>query len=132
MEEKMDENNGNHRDEKGRFIKGYSGGPGRGKKKVKIDGELLDAIEMVVRSGLGAIELKDRLKAAGIGIRIQSLRKPEADRSVVEPWILRLMYLLDKIPGADPEAQIKAIEDHFETCPDSPIIDIDPDFYEVE
>ena len=62
--------------EKKLFQKGGLGGPGRGhkKSKIQIDGDLLDAIEEVVRTGLGSDDLKDRLKAAGIGLRVQNLK----------------------------------------------------------
>ena len=73
----MDEKKDEKRNEKGQFEKGWGGGPGRGHTKedpVQLDGELLDMIEQVVRTGLGAKELKDQLKAAGIGIRVQGIR----------------------------------------------------------
>jgi uncharacterized protein YidB (DUF937 family) len=96
MEEKMDEK----RNEKGQFVKGYSGGPGRGYKKeeqVKLDGELLDMIEQVVITGLGAKDLKDRLKAAGIGIRVQSMRGPDDSAPVLEPFVSELMVILSNL-----------------------------------
>ena len=41
-----DQNNQLERNEKGHFVKGCSGGPGRGKKKVKIDFSDLDNLEV--------------------------------------------------------------------------------------
>jgi hypothetical protein len=93
----MDEKKGAARDKMGRFNKGHSGGPGRGHKKekqVELDGELLDMIEQVVRTGLEAKELKDRLKAAGIGIRVQSMRKPDDTGPVLEPGVGEWIGLL--------------------------------------
>jgi hypothetical protein len=65
------------RNKRGQFVN--SPGPGRPKKEkpVELDGELLGMIEQVVKTGLNADELKDRLKAAGIGIRIQSMKKSD-------------------------------------------------------
>jgi len=52
-------------------------------------------IEQIVRTGLDAEEQKDRLKAAaGIGIRVQSLRKPDDAGPVIEPFVDERMTLL--------------------------------------
>jgi hypothetical protein len=74
MEEKMDEK----RNEKGQFVKGYM-------------------IEQVVITGLGAKDLKDRLKAAGIGIRVQSMRGPDDSGPVLEPFVSELMVILSNL-----------------------------------
>jgi hypothetical protein len=89
------------RDEKGKFVN--SPGPGRGRTKedpVQLDGDLLDMIEQVVITGLGATELKDRLKAAGIGIRIQSMKEPDDSGPVVEPFVLEFMGLITNLGEA--------------------------------
>ena len=99
MDKKMDDK----RDEKGRFVKGYGGGPGRSHKKekeVELDGELLDMIEQVVITGLGAKDLKDRLKAAGIGLRVQSMRGSDDTGLVIEPWVNELLGLLPNLAEA--------------------------------
>ena len=91
--EKMDEK----RNEKGQFEKGYGGGPGRGHKKespVILDGELLNMIEEVVITGLGARDLKDRLKAAGIGIRVQGMKGSDDTDTKPEPFVIKIITLL--------------------------------------
>jgi len=85
------------------FTKGGEPGPGRGHTKeeqVELDGELLDMIEQVVVTGLGSKDLKDRLKAAGIGIRVQSMRKPDDTGPVVEPFVLEFMGLITNLGEA--------------------------------
>ena len=81
------------------FVKGGSPGPGRGhKKQKKLDGDLLDAIEQVVRTGMGAAELKDSLKAAGIAIRVKQLRgSDDSGEPILSPWVMDLFSLLHNL-----------------------------------
>jgi hypothetical protein len=98
MENKMDDN----RNERGQFKPGHSGGPGRGHKReedIELDGELLDMVEQVVRTGLGSRDLKDRLKAAGIGIRVQGMKKTE-DSPVLDPFVENVMLLLSNVTSS--------------------------------
>ena len=57
-------------------------------------------IEQVVKTGLNAEELKDRLKAAGIGVRVQSLKKPDDPGPIVETWVLELTWFLSQLKSA--------------------------------
>jgi hypothetical protein len=99
-DKKNGEKNAEKTTRKQMFIKGGAPGPGRGHKKegqVELDGELLDMIEQVVITGLGAKDLKDRLKAAGIGIRVQSMRGPDDSAPVLEPFVSELMVVLSNL-----------------------------------
>jgi hypothetical protein len=96
----MDEKKDEKRNKKGQFEKGYGGGPGRGYKKespVELDGELLDMIEQVVITGLGARDLKDRLKAAGIGIRVQGMKETDDTPTTADPFVFEFLSLLSDL-----------------------------------
>ena len=102
MTEKKPKENQPGNTKKQMFIKGGAPGPGRGHKKerqIELDGELLDMIEQVVRTGLGARDLKDRLKAAGIALKVQSMRKPDSG-PVLEPFVAELLDLVPNLIGA--------------------------------
>jgi hypothetical protein len=82
MEEQMDDK----RNQKGQFEKGYGGGPGRGYKKerqVELDGELFDDIKRVIRKGMASKDVSLRLKAAGLGVRLESLKKRDDSKEPV-------------------------------------------------
>ncbi len=86
------------RDEKGRFTKGWSGGPGRGKseeraKRVTID-DLIDLIEEAAVDGMiKSKDLKERLTAAKVGLKVAELKKPEDEKPLIPPVIQAWMDL---------------------------------------
>jgi hypothetical protein len=143
-EKKMAEKKDDKRNEKGQFQKGYCGGPGRGHKKerqVELDGELLDMIEQVVKTGLNAEDLKDRLKAAGIGIRIQSMKKSDDTNIGYNSFITRFLLFVDNIAQARfnktgiPKSAKDVLIEMCKVCVDCERLgttsknpDIDPDF----
>ena len=83
---------------KGRFIKGYAGGPGRPKKEDAATRDLLTRIEMVVRSGMSKGELADRLKAAGLGLKLKGLKEHKVE-PITTPFVLKLVGLLMDLAG---------------------------------
>lgn len=98
-ENTMPENSENKPEEtsdKRMFKKGGAPGPGRGHKnpEAPIDCDLLDAIEKVVRSGMGKGELADRLKAAGLGLKIQGLKNRPDEEPILIPFVSKFMSLL--------------------------------------
>ena len=84
---------------KGRFVKGYAGGPGRPKAtEDAISRDLLTRIEQVVRSGMKKGELADRLKAAGLGIKLKGMKEKKED-PITTPFVLKLAGLLTDLAG---------------------------------
>ena len=109
------------------FVKGGAPGPGRGHKKegnVEIDGDLLDAIEKVIRTGMNAKELKDRLKAAGIAIRVKQLKGSADDKPVMDPFTMKLFDLLHNLAQCQlnktgiPMSALQVVERMLRVCVD--------------
>ena len=108
------------------FVKGGVPGPGRGhkKEKVEIDGDLLDAIEKVVRTGMGAKDLKDRLKAAGIGIRVKQLKGSADDKPIMDSFTMNLFDLLHNLAQCqfnktgNPMSAFQVVERMLRVCVD--------------
>jgi len=73
--------NGEKKDAKGRFLPGWSGGPGRGKKKKTVINDILKEIEDVVIKGMRSGDLSNRLKAAGLALKLKSIMGPGSDDS---------------------------------------------------
>jgi len=124
----MDENaqKNDEKTQKQMFVKGGAPGPGRGhtKEKVEIDGDLLDAIEQVVRTGMGAKELKDRLKAAGIAIRVKQLKGSADDKAVMDPFTMKLFDLFHNLAQSQlnktgiPMSAFQVVERMLRVCVD--------------
>jgi hypothetical protein len=108
---------------KGRFVKGYAGGPGRPKKEDAATRDLLTRIEMVVRSGMSKGELADRLKAAGLGLKIQGLKNRPDEEPVLIPFVAKFMTLLFDLAGScsqgsgAPMSAIDVIDLMAKVCP---------------
>jgi hypothetical protein len=90
---KMDNEKAPQRDEKGRFLPGFSGGPGRGKKS-KSD---LDAAEAVFRREMMSADPKVSIKAAESMMKLSRLKQPEAEKPIMSPWLDALMLWMDAI-----------------------------------
>ena len=126
-ENTMPENSENKPEEtsdKRMFKKGGAPGPGRGhKKEVDLESDLLDAIEAVVRTGLGKGELADRLKAAGLGLKIQGLKNRPDEEPVLIPFVAKFMSLLYDLAGGcsqgsgAPMSAIDVIDLMAKVCP---------------
>jgi hypothetical protein len=142
--EKTGEKKDDKRDKKGQFVKGHIGGPGRGHKKekqIELDGELLGMIEQVVKTGLNADDLKDRLKAAGIGIRVQSMKKSDDADIGYDSFITRWLDFVWDIANARfnktgiPTSGKDVLIEMCKVCVDCDRLgttSIDPDFKIVE
>ena len=110
------------RDELGRFVKGCSGGPGRGKKtKSELDDldlsdlDSLDAVEKVARKDLMSDDPRIRQRAADSLIKLVRAKPPEAhDKFSLSPWVLDLVgrYVALTMIGG-----VKALKKMCETCP---------------
>ena len=90
------------RNERGQFVN--SPGPGRGQKKeeqVELDGELFDDIERVIRKGMASKDVSLRLKAAGLGVRLESLKKrDDSNEPVMSPWVSEWIGLITSLTRA--------------------------------
>jgi hypothetical protein len=112
---------------KGRFVKGvYAGGPGRPKED-DVTRDLLTKIEQVVRSGMSKGEIADRLKAAGIAIKLKGLKEKRPEE-VTTPFVLKLAGLLTDLAGrcsegpGTPQNALSVIDLMVKTCPTCPLI----------
>jgi hypothetical protein len=131
------------RNERGQFVN--SPGPGRGQKKeeqVELDGELFDDIERVIRKGMASKDVSLRLKAAGLGVRLESLKKRDDSKEpVIPPWLDVWLSLLNKLSFARlhktgiPTSGMDIMGLMSQTCVNCDRLgttSIDPDFKEVE
>jgi hypothetical protein len=80
--------------EKPMFTKGGKPGPGRPPAKQS----MLELLEDTVKKGLRSKNISDRLKAAGIAIRLQGVKNKESGEVQLDPII---MDLLDKCSDLD-------------------------------
>jgi len=119
------------------FKKGGPPGPGRGhKKEGDLESDLLDAIEEVVRTGLGKGELSDRLKAAGIALKLQGLKKPE-EEPILTPFAAKFLSLLYDLAdrcsqgSGAPISAIDVIDRMVKTCPKCSMIGAAADGSEI-
>ena len=111
------------------FVKGQPGGPGRGHKKpdAVIDSDLLDAIEKVVRSGLGKGDLADRLRAAGLGLKLKGMKEQKVE-PITTPFVLKLVGLLTDLAGrcsegaGEPQNGLSVIDLMVRVCPTCTLI----------
>jgi hypothetical protein len=140
MEEKKDEK----RDEKGQFVKGHRGGPGRGHtgdEDIELDGELLDDVERVIRKGMASKDMALRLKAAALGVRLETRRKSDTkEKSVLSPetefivdFVVTIISRFERKDGVSFPANdaMHIICQHMRDCPDSPYrVTDDPVEYE--
>jgi hypothetical protein len=110
---------------RGSFYKGQPGGPGRPKED-EATKDLLSKIEAVVRSGMSKGELADRLKAAGIAIKLKGLKEKRPEE-VTTPWVLKLSGLLTDLAARCSEEGIPvngvSVVDRMATvCPTCPLL----------
>ena len=81
------------------FVKGQPGGPGRPKATADaISRDLFMRIERVITDGMKKGELADRLKAAGLGIKLKGMKEKKVDE-VSTPFVLKLAGLLTDLAG---------------------------------
>jgi hypothetical protein len=125
----MDEKKDDKRDEKGRFEKGYSGGPGRGRKRKSARSVSLEEIEGYLLPDLKSRDPKVRHPATRLLIALKNKMPDPDNQPFLEP---KIEFLLDFTgtfiayyesttgkPCSAGEA-MKIIWDHLNTCPDSP------------
>lgn len=128
------------RDEEGRFKKGWVGGPGRGKRSedIELDSEILADVKKVIRKGMANKDIALRLKAAGLGVRLESVRKSDTkEKSILSPEaqffydFLVAIHLRFERKDGEPFTKIddggftagdamNEIIEHMRDCPDSP------------
>ena len=140
----MTEENGNKaaekRDEKGQFIKGSSGGPGRGRRRPSKPLTYED-IELLLQSDLKDSDPKVRHTATRLLIAIKEKMPNQDEKPVLEPEVYNLLLGGVFAIGIDYELKtgeatsnfdiVYAIRDHLKNCPDSPVRPIN-DFVEIE
>jgi hypothetical protein len=116
------------RDDRGRFVKGWSGGPGRGKSTEKDELEaiqdLIELVEVAARDGIvKATGVEDRIKAARIALKVAELKKPEGSGPVLEPHVVDLMELLSNVASSysdkvgNPTSPLDVLKLMVEYCP---------------
>jgi hypothetical protein len=112
----------------GDFVKGKPGGPGRPKAtEDAISRDLLTRIERVVTDGMKKGELADRLKAAGLGIKLKGMKEKKVDE-VSTPFVLKLAGLLTDLAGrcseepGTPQNALSVIDLMVKTCPTCPLL----------
>lgn len=94
--EKNDQNKKPDRDEKGRFLKGYSGGPGRGKKtdlSEMSDDDFWNAIELRIREDLMSKDTMTRQRGLKLKImKDEYLLKKKAEEKAHNPLLVSGEY----------------------------------------
>ncbi len=129
----MDEKNGNdNRDEKGRFLKGCSAGPGRGQKPKKTGVDLtgldsMSAIEKVIRRYMESDNPAESLKATALSLKVIEKRHAENDKELPEGlpqvlWLLRMGDLARNLGG------IEGMQKIINKCGDCPKFPGNPPF----
>ena len=121
---------GEKRDEKGRFRKGYSGGPGRGQRKPSKPMTYED-IELLLQPDLKDSDPKVRHTATRLLIAIKNKMPDQQDGSVFDDPVLEFIvdfvatYLTEyetnngeSLSGRD---ALRLVCEHPGTCPDSPL-----------
>jgi hypothetical protein len=110
------------------FVKGQPGGPGRPKTtEDAINRDLLTRIERVVTDGMKKGELADRLKAAGLGIKLKGMKEKKVDE-VSTPFVLKLAGLLTDLAGrcsegpGTPQNALSVIDLMVRVCPTCTLI----------
>ncbi|RLB83098.1 MAG: hypothetical protein DRH17_03325 [Deltaproteobacteria bacterium] len=108
------------RDEKGRFLPGHAGGPGRG-KKAEVEGLITEAKSVAA----DLMKLKDpKLKAMGakLAVKIETSKKgePEDAPDVLDPLVLGLVSFSEIIGHFALEAncsELEMLERMLKGCP---------------
>ena len=125
---KMDQEDATIRDEKGRFTSGTHGGPGRGKSEARaklaaID-DLIDLVEEAARDGIiNSKDLKDKLTAAKVGLKVAELKKSGEEVRLTIPPVIQAYLDLYKKALAHPggwEDVVLWISKHCTDCPKLP------------
>ena len=110
----------NQRDKTGRFVTGGPGGPGRGKKSnddLQLAEDLLELVESVAREGITVSQdLKDKLNAAKLGLKVAAMKKPDGEPDPLHPVIIGLLGLIESHAQPD-ESGWDVIRRMIEVCP---------------
>ena len=105
------------KDTKGRFLPGWSGGPGRGKKK---ELELppfnfLEELEKVVAKGMRSNDLADNLKAAGLGSKFEEIFK--LDSAPMSDFDFAFLRLITNLAAVNLMSGVELMGRMLEVCP---------------
>jgi len=111
-----DQNTQPERNEKGHFVKGHAGGPGRGKKKIKIDFSDLDNLEVA-----------EKLIMRDIYSSVPAIRQ-KAYSSLIQ--LTKLKQLVAKKPKQY-EGLSPIMREIIVKISESKSGDIEPEFYEI-
>ena len=121
------------RDEKGRFKRGYIGGPGRGKRKPSKPMTFED-IELLLQSDFKDSDPKVRHTATRLLIALKNKMPDPDDQPILDPCVRRLLHFQFNLVSCYKERTgrslpfieaLDAMEEHIKTCPNSPIIPFD-------
>jgi hypothetical protein len=140
-EVEIGKNSAPERNEKGQFVN--FAGPGRKKTAdIELDGELFADVEKVIRKGMASKDIALRLKAAALGVRLESVRKADTtEKSVISPemevivaFVVTIVERFERKDGASFPANeaMRIISQHMRDCPDSPFLVIDDPVEYVE
>jgi hypothetical protein len=119
--EEIDQETVQIRDERGRFIPGSPGGPGRRKSDKKSELEaienLLELLEQVAkREVIEAKDLKGRLDAAKVALKVEVLKKAEEDKKP-KPVMSPIMRELIRVHLLSPNfGGLEGLERMSKTC----------------
>ena len=100
------------KDTKGRFLPGWSGGPGRG-KKTKAD--VLEEIENVITDGMRSTDLGDRLKAAALAFKFEAIKKP--DEKLMSDSDLAFLRLITNLAAYNLTSGVEIMGRMLKVCP---------------
>ena len=115
-----DQNTQSERNEKGHFVKGCSGGPGRGKKKLKIDFSDLDNLEVaekLIMRDIYSSNASIRQKAIASLIQLTKVKQQGVKKSIknvqISPFMREIIVKISESKSGDIEPEFyDLIKDH--------------------